>query len=304
MGRLTQPVVHDGNTAPLSIAKAHYYLSKTPRSSTLQSHTSVQDLEYLCRHFGLPCSGLKPALADQLITYYANVQVQDLPTTTDYSKQKKDSVAVLSADVLTEIQNDMGRTTLPCWIKHPPRNFGTISHGKLQSEEYKSLALVSFVLTLVRLWGTEPRGPFREHLDHFLHLMLAVRVLSFQSLVESDIVAFEYHYGKYLNGLSKLYPYASRMPTQHMGLHIPTFLRSLGPSTQFSESTCEMFIGMLQDIGTNFRFGDLEMTIHREFIMAAQLKGLVAQESFTAGLGQFGDIARKYLGGKIPGRAS
>ncbi|KDN36453.1 hypothetical protein RSAG8_10845, partial [Rhizoctonia solani AG-8 WAC10335] len=203
---------------------------------------------------------------------------------------------------MTEIQNDMGRTTLPRWIKHPPKNFGTISHGKLQSEEYKSLALVSFVFTLVRLWGIEPCGPFRDRLDNFLHLMLAVRILSFQSLVESDIAAFEFHYGEYLRGLSQLYPYASRMPTQHLGLHIPAFLRALGPSTRFSESTCEMFIGMLQDIGTNFKFGDLEVTIHREFIMATRLKGLVEQDSFSSGLGQFGDIAQKYLGGKIPGR--
>ncbi|KAH7332668.1 hypothetical protein B0J17DRAFT_580019, partial [Rhizoctonia solani] len=157
---------------------------------------------------------------------------------------------------LTEVQNDMGRTTLPRWIKHPPKNFGTISHGKLQSEEYKSLALVSFVLTLVRLWGTEAQGQFRNRLDNFLHLMLAVRILSFQSLVESDIAAFEYHYSKYLQGLSKLYPYASRTPSQHMGLHIPQFLRTLGPSTRLSESTCKMFIGMLQDIGTNFKFGE------------------------------------------------
>ncbi|KAH7335572.1 hypothetical protein B0J17DRAFT_576179, partial [Rhizoctonia solani] len=159
-------------------------------------------------------------------------------------------------EVLTEVQNDMGRTTLPRWIKHPPKNFGTISHRKLQSEEYKSLALVSFVLTLVRLWGTEAQGQFRNRLDNFLHLMLAVRILSFQSLVESDIAAFEYHYSKYLQGLSKLYPYASQTPSQHMGLHIPQFLCTLGPSTRLSESTCEMFIGMLQDIGTNFKFGE------------------------------------------------
>ncbi|KAF8686600.1 hypothetical protein RHS04_00032 [Rhizoctonia solani] len=301
-GHLTHLVVHDAGAVPLSVAKAHYYLSIALKASTLQSHASAQDLEYLCRLFQLSCSGSKLVLAERLIAYYANIRVQNLPNTVSYSKQKKETVSILGVEVLTEIQKDMDQTTLPRWIKHPPKNFGTVSHGKLQSEEYKSLALVSFVITLVRLWGTEPSGLLRDCLDNFLHLMLAVRILSFQSLVESDIVAFEYHYKEYLQGLSKLYPYASRIPTQHMGLHIPGFMRALGPSTRLSESTCEMFIGILQDIGTNFKFGDLELTIHREFIMAARLKGLVEQDSFRSGLGQFGNIVQKYLGGRFPGR--
>ncbi|KAF8601122.1 hypothetical protein BDV93DRAFT_446414, partial [Ceratobasidium sp. AG-I] len=181
----------------------------------------------------------------------ARYMFQDVPETIEYSTSKKELVAVLGVEVLTEVLNDMGRTTLPRWLKHPPRNFGTVSHGKLQAEEYKSLALVSFVFTLGRIWGAHAAGPLRERLDNFLHLMLAVRILSFQSLVESDIVAFEHNYHEYLKGLPVLYPYASRTPVQHMGLHIPSFLRALGPSTRLSESTCEMFIGLLQDISTN-----------------------------------------------------
>lgn len=149
----------------------------------------------------------------------------------------------------------MRRTLLPTWLKHPPLNFASASHGKLQAEELKSLAMVSFTITLVRLWGVHPTGPLRERLDHVLHLILAVRILSFQSLTSSDISAFEYHYGKYLEDLRKLYPHSSCISIQHLGLHIPQFLRALGPSTRFSESTCEFFIGMFQDISTNFRFG-------------------------------------------------
>ncbi|EUC60721.1 transposase family Tnp2 protein [Rhizoctonia solani AG-3 Rhs1AP] len=154
------------------------------------------------------------------------------------------------------MHNDMGRTTLPQWFKLPPKNFARVSHGKLQAEEYKSLAFVPFVITLVRLWGISPVGPYRERLDNFLHLMLAVRILAFQSLVESDILAFEHHYQTYLSQLAELYPYESRIPVQHLGLHLPAFLRALGPSTRYSESTCEMFNGLLQDISTNFKFGE------------------------------------------------
>ncbi|KAF8594999.1 hypothetical protein BDV93DRAFT_457927, partial [Ceratobasidium sp. AG-I] len=145
----------------------------------------------------------------------------------------------------------MEQTTHPSWLKHPPKNFATISHGKIGAKEYKSLTIVSLSITLIRIWGRDPTGPFRERLDHFLHLMLAVRILAFQSLTESDIIAFELHYGKYLEDLKDLYPHETVTPYQHMGLHIPMFLCLLGPSTRYSENTGEMFNQMLQDISTN-----------------------------------------------------
>jgi hypothetical protein len=171
-------------------------------------------------------------------------------------KVKPTPVSLLGAEILSEVRQDMSKTTLPSWLKHPPINFATVDHGKLQSEEYKSLALVSFTITLVRLWGQEGTlAPLRVHLDNFLHLMLAVRILAFQSITEQDITAFELHYGAYLEGLKTLYPLSSFNCVQHLGLHIPHFLRSLGPSTRWSESTCEQFIGMFQKISTNFKFG-------------------------------------------------
>lgn len=164
-------------------------------------------------------------------------------------------MSVLGLEVLSEIRDDMERTTIPSWLKQPPLGFATFSHGKIQAEEYKSLAVISMTITLVRLWGRYPAGPLRDRLDHFLHLMLAVRIVSFQSLVESDIVAFEHHYGQYMKGLRTLYPHATVTPVQHMGLHMPRFLRSMGPTVRYSESTCELFNGMLQNISTNFKFG-------------------------------------------------
>ncbi|KAG8704969.1 hypothetical protein FRC08_001919 [Ceratobasidium sp. 394] len=163
--------------------------------------------------------------------------------------------------------------------------------------------MVSFVITLVRIWGRFPTGEYRERLDHFLHMMLSVRILAFQSLVESDIQAFEHHYGLYLAGLTKLYPYETRTCVQHLGLHIPTFLRALGPSTRFSESTCEMFNSLLQDISNNFKFGEMEITLHREFIMAARLKGLLQSKPHTSQLGEFGILTQKYIQKRVPGYA-
>ncbi|KAG8735077.1 hypothetical protein FRC10_011013 [Ceratobasidium sp. 414] len=182
----------------------------------------------------------------------------------------------------------------PKLAKAPPKEFATISHGKIGAEEYKSLALVSFTITLIRLWGQVGMGALRERLEHFLHLTVAIRVLSFQTISESDVQAFEHYYAIYLNALKKLYPTCSVVPTQHSGLHIPYFLRCLGPGARFNENLAEMFIGMLQDFPTNWKLDDLGITIHNEFNMAADLQGLLQDKSILASIAEVGASINHY----------
>jgi hypothetical protein len=148
----------------------------------------------------------------------------------------------------------MEHTSIPSWVKAPPKNFGTASHGKIGAEEYKSLALISLTISLVRLWSSADKE-FQHRLDHFLHLTLAIRVLAYQSITHADISTFAHHYALYVNGLKALYPHCAITPVQHLGLHVPDFLSKLGPATRFNENPCEMFIGMLQDIPTNWKLG-------------------------------------------------
>src|SRR5437763_1866658 len=135
--------------------------------------------------------------------------VPDKPTKNGSSKD--DKVAIIGKEILSEIRSDMEQTTIPGWLKTPPFNFATVDHGKIGAEEYKSLALVSLPITLIRLWG-DPSCPFRKHLDHFLHLSLAVCILAYQSITAHDIALFEFHYQEYLAGLKELYPFNSITP--------------------------------------------------------------------------------------------
>ncbi|KAG9097671.1 hypothetical protein FRC06_007326 [Ceratobasidium sp. 370] len=295
-----------GQGVSVGVARAHYYVSRHPQNvSAASAHSYRDDLVNLCTMLGLPKTGQKADLVERLLAHYVqkNVRTPDQPNGNP-SGNSKSEVAVLGYQVLSEVKEDMGRTTLPSWLKHPPINFATLTHGKIQAEEYKSLTFVSFTITLVRLWGMDmSSAAVRQRLDHFLHLMLAVRILAFQTLSDLDIDAFELHYGAYLSGLKVLYPTSTVIPVQHLGLHIPQFLRSLGPSTRWSESTCEQFIGMFQNISTNFKFGDLELTLHREFVMAARLRGMIDNRSFTAPLGEFGKVVQDYLHRYVPGQA-
>lgn len=148
----------------------------------------------------------------------------------------------------------MAHTIIPSWIKAPPKNFGTTSHGKIGAEEYKSLALISLTISVTRIWA-ETSNPSRPYLDHFLHLSLAICILAYQFIMRADINTFSHHYVIYLDGLKTLYPHCSIMLVQHLGLHVPHFLENLGPATRFNENPCEMFIGMLQEIPTNWKLG-------------------------------------------------
>ncbi|KEP48257.1 transposase family Tnp2 protein [Rhizoctonia solani 123E] len=296
----------DGTDIPL--ARAHFYVSKIPAASisSVSQHTRILDLKQLCKDQNLDIQGSKEELIKRLQASFANVRVPNMPDVAPPTKSNKNSqtTSLLGFEVLDQIQRDMEQTTLPSWIKYPPINFATVDHGTLQAEEMKSLAMVSFTITLVRLWGQHNSDPqLRYRLDHFLNLMIAVCILALQSITELDISAFEIHYDAYLQGLKSLYPACTSVPVQHFGLHIPHYLRALGPSTRYTESTCEQFIGMFRKITTNFKFGDLELTLHREFVMGSRLKGLFECEGFTTPLDEFGEVVQEFLQKHIPSQS-
>ncbi|QRV74636.1 Transposase family Tnp2 protein [Ceratobasidium sp. AG-Ba] len=289
----------------VSLASAQYHASRPSATITsVARECGKNELIQLCEQLGLPGSGPKSELVQRLLAHYENIRIPHMPDV-DVSGKKAKTYSYLGNEVLTEVKADMTRTLLPSWLKPPPLNFATASHGKLQAEEYKSLAFVSFTITLVRLWGRPNTAlDFCARLENFLHLMIAVRILAFQSITESDIVAFELHYMRYIKQIKVLYPSCSIVPVHHLGLHIPHFLRLLGPSTCYSESTCEQFIGMFQNISTNFKFGDLEFTLHREFIMAARLKGMLEQRSFSDSLEEFGDVVKSFMQQHVPSQSN
>ncbi|KAG8720110.1 hypothetical protein FRC09_010104 [Ceratobasidium sp. 395] len=239
----------------VTLAKAESFLGKAKKPSLLLNNSSLNDLFLLCAKFNLPYHifNTKAQLAAILMEHYKNVRVA-VDGEDDPAPSKP--VAWLGYEVLSEVKDDMDETTIPSWMKTPPKNFASVSHGKIGAEEYKSLALVSFTFTLIRLWGQASVGALRERLDHFLHLTIPIRILGYHARTEADVQTFEHHISIYLNDVKRLYPTCSIIPTQHYALHIPHFLRQLGPAVRFNENPAEMFVGMLQDVHTNFKRGD------------------------------------------------
>lgn len=167
---------------------------------------------------------------------------------------------VLGRRIMNEIYRDTARTTLPSWMKVAPRYMGSSSHGKLSADQWRVACTVNYPISLVRLWGagqpiSEDHPRYLEMLDNFIHLVLATAISSRRctTKVLQDRVLF--HTEQYLSGLRRLYPAQKIFPNNHLSLHIPRFLRLFGPPHAWWAFPYERFIGILQRLLTNSRFG-------------------------------------------------
>ncbi|KAJ3525407.1 hypothetical protein NMY22_g10593 [Coprinellus aureogranulatus] len=127
--------------------------------------------------------------------------------------------AVLGKEVLTAYANDRQNMVLSPWISAPPVRAGHTSHGKLSADQWRVLCTVNLPVTLIRLWGRQPRTRWYQMLENFLELVVAVEIASMVVVSEELIVEYEKRMQGYLNGLLVLYPDAPVVPNHHISPH-------------------------------------------------------------------------------------
>ncbi|KAG8962736.1 hypothetical protein FRC05_005138 [Tulasnella sp. 425] len=181
----------------------------------------------------------------------------------------------------------------------PPKNLGDPKQGKLSSKEWRSIFLVSFLTTLVRLWGQEydSRGEDGKKgvLDNYLHLACAVMLAMQGQLTDKVIEMYEFHMRAHLEGFKVLYPTHSIIPYHHLSLHVPDFMKLLGSWNSWGTGPYEMYNGMAQKITTNSVFGDLEISIFRQFAAASRLRAVFLNGNLPDGLDEFAGHVNTYL---------
>ncbi|KAI0082155.1 hypothetical protein K474DRAFT_1586297, partial [Panus rudis PR-1116 ss-1] len=172
-----------------------------------------------------------------------------------------------------EVWRDADATLLPSWIGRLPTNVGSSQHGKLSADQYRSLCTIYLVKTLTRLWGSEQH---RNHpmLVNYLSLVTAINLAHKRCLSRADIKQYRMHMHHYLRGIRTLYPYADITPNQHLSLHLADVLERFGPVHAWRCFPFERYNGMLQDIPTNNKFGELEATIMKRFCIGQNLRAL------------------------------
>lgn len=168
-------------------------------------------------------------------------------------------VPIMGQGLLAEFRSDKEKLILPSWFKLPPTNAGDVKHGKLSSKEWRSLYTVGILVTLVRTWGLtykdHPTTGKEEVLDNYLHLAVATMLATQGTMADTVIALYEIHMRTYLEGFKVLYPTHSIIPYHHLALHVPKFMRLLGPWPSWGTGPYEMFNGMAQKIRTNSIFG-------------------------------------------------
>jgi hypothetical protein len=225
------------------------------------SRRTKQELQMLCKENSITLSpqSTKDILANALL----NVS-KDVVRLTHYVYPRQ--APVLGFEMAEQIDFDIARTVLPTWLAATPLKFGSSDHGTLKAEEWRTVALVRLVVTLPRIWGP---GTARQRLmlNNYMHLVAAVIVGNSRAIIPTPLVGatlkkstvqlYREHFQAYLQGVVELFPTAKIKPNMHLCYHVESLLSVFGPVHPWRCNVCERYIGMLQDIPMNMRFGML-----------------------------------------------
>ena len=144
----------------------------------------------------------------------------------------------------------MQKTTTPSWFNRAPKNFGTVKHGKISADHWRSVCTVNLVITLVRLWGQAGASRRqKEHLESFLALVSVFRWAPTRSTSERQIQVVEHQLQKYYRSFMAL---SGKMtPSHHFSLHLPECLREFGPVHGWWGFAFERYNGIIQRQNSN-----------------------------------------------------
>ncbi len=136
-------------------------------------------------------------------------------------------------------------------MQRAPKNFGSLSHGKLKADQWRTVCLVNLVITLVRLWGN-PTATNRQKalLENFLDLVRAVDLATRRSMDPHRVRKFDEYIRKYLEGLRTMFQH-DLVPNHHLSLHLAECLELFGPVHAWWAFPFELFNGLLQNFNTN-----------------------------------------------------
>lgn len=163
---------------------------------------------------------------------------------------------VLSYELLQDVRADIVSTYLPSWLERPPANFGSLKHGKLKADQWRTVCTVNLVITLVRTWSSSSASQHdKALLENFLHLVAAVDLACRRTMTEARAAAYDEHMYKYLCGLKELFDH-ELVPNHHLSLHLYSCLVLFGPVHGTWAFPFERFIGLLGHTNTNHKSGE------------------------------------------------
>ncbi|KAI6024144.1 hypothetical protein PISMIDRAFT_25540 [Pisolithus microcarpus 441] len=237
------------------------------------------------------------------------------------AKKKAKKSRVLGRTTLASIWGDIDHLHIPSWLAPVPRKAGSSRHGKLSADQYQTLFTVNLPFTLGRLWGTkEPDSMEYRMFANFMDLVSAVKLAMRRTMTADRVSKYRFYMKRYLLTLLDLYPGLCLSPTHHICLHLADLLEDFGPAHAWRCFPFERYNGMLQQIPTNGKhgevstsslsphspdpgLGELEQTMLHRFCMGQHLRALMSSEflpsNATSLLVDFDRIFRTSLRGTL-----
>jgi hypothetical protein len=172
---------------------------------------------------------------------------------------------------MQRIRDVIRDTATPSWLRSVPSNFGDAAAGTLKADEWRTMFTVYLPIALVSLWGEgtshssiQVSQKLRETLDHTMALVSATSLACLRTMTRSRAAAYRFYMVQWVRGLAQLYPHVRQRTNSHMALHIYDFLLLFGPVRSWWTFPFERFIGQLQRIHHNHKFGEtLNFEYHR-----------------------------------------
>ena len=152
------------------------------------------------------------------------------------------------------VREDLGKTFYPSWIQKAPSNFGAPGQGKLRASQWRSVCMISLVITLVRLWGTPgaPKATTRNQklLENFLCLVIAVDLATRRHMSSFRAQQYDFFIYKYLAGLREIFQHVL-VPNHHLSMHLSECLAAFGPVQGWWAFPFERYNGLVSRQRTN-----------------------------------------------------
>ncbi|KZV74030.1 hypothetical protein PENSPDRAFT_682395 [Peniophora sp. CONT] len=235
-------------------------------------------LQALCRSRGLSWKGKKAELFSRLKESVEAAFFELEPTSEPEPELEpetfEDARDLLDLSVMRKIWREMPQTILPSFMNRAPWKWGTITCGKLSSDEYFVILTIPMPITLIDMWGRLPRTERRRQvLDHIMELVDIESTFFRDSISRAETYAFDDAMVRFLETKKTLFKDVTIKVNDHTAMHYGEVLRNYGPTPSHDGSYYERFIRSLHGININMKPSELESTL---------MNGIVRQSNFWA----------------------
>ncbi|MBW0529826.1 hypothetical protein O181_069541 [Austropuccinia psidii MF-1] len=184
-------------------------------------------------------------------------------------------------------RDKMKGMVLPEDLGSLPKDLGSPKHGKLKAMQWHTLWVYAIPLVILEMF-VEDVEDIKEDSNRFAVLQNTSLLVRCTNLLTSMPLRlgtgrkFTKSYQKYQQSSKELFRNFKVQPNHHYALHVEEQMRLFGPLSGVAEYWGERLIGILQNLNTNERFGDMELTMITKIISQQRLKAKAPLEKHLA----------------------